>query len=240
MRRLLVLGVAMLAGCSGNHQIVPSSVVGPPVTVLRPDQATVAGTATAAHVVGVPPGPLTLPLTITIPNRGQGELNIDGVLIGGHAGTVSWDGGQPLPLSGTGAIALGQATLDAGSGGLVWHLDGAPRVLQPGSYTAGSSVAIGTGGLGTPVDRASFAVPAGRTGSLVSAGDARVQQPARELSLTGPGSVTLVGNLSYHTATRTRSVHRVTLQSGPFELTLAPSPAGFLVTSLLQGPTSAA
>ncbi|HEY2427659.1 MAG TPA: hypothetical protein VGI06_01925, partial [Acidimicrobiales bacterium] len=188
----------------------PITTTGPPQTVLRPDQAVVRGTVTAAHFVDSQGPPLPLPITITIPNRGQGELNISGVVVDGRPqGTVAWDGGQPLPLSGTGGLDVGPSTIDFNASGVTWHLDGAPRLLLPGQYTAGSSVAIGVGGLGQPMDQATFSVARANQATLVSAGDAQVHVGPEAEQLSGPGSVQLLGALQIQTARGTRPVHNL-------------------------------
>ena len=231
----LLLGV--VTGCSGTHQssAPPATAT---VTVLRPDQTTVSGTVTAATALGVLGSPLALPLTITVPNRGQGEAHIVGVAVDGRRGTVAWDGGQPLPLSGTGGVDLGQATVDADAGGLTWHLDGAARALLPGRYTAGSTVAVGSTGLARPVDQATFVVAAGTRGQILTAGDAQVHLAAQKLSLTGPGRVTLTGAMTVTNASGSHPARRVGLASGAFELALTPSAGGYTVTALLQGPVT--
>jgi hypothetical protein len=206
-------------------------------TVLGVDQAVISGTVTSAHLVGARAVPLTLPVTITIPNRGQGELDIDGVVVDGHPGaSVAWDGGQPLPLAGTGALELGAATMDANSGGVTWHLDGSPRLLRPGQYVAESAVAVGTAGLAQPLDQARFSVPAGTQPDLVSVGDAQIHLAPVTESLTGPGSVELLGALTVRTSAGTRLAHNLHFGPGPFTLTLRPSRGGYAVTGLLQGP----
>jgi hypothetical protein len=208
-----------------------------PETVLRPDQSIVTGKVTSVHVVGGQGMDLRLPLTVTIPNRGRGELDIDGVTIGDrHGASVAWDGGQPLPLAGTGALELGPATMDANVTGITWHLDGAPRLLRPGQYVAESAVAVGAGGLGQPLDQARFVVSAGSPADLVSVGDAQVHLAPGPESLRGPGTVELLGRLTIRTAAGTRLVHNVHFGPGPFTLDLRPAAGGYVSTGLFQGP----
>lgn len=210
-----------------------------PVTVLPEGQSVVSGTVTAAHLVGAIGPPMPLPLVITIPDRGRGELNIERVQFQGQPGaTVAWDGGQPLPLSGTGALSLGPATLDANAGGLTWHLDGMPRFLAPGRYTAGSAVAVGVAGLAQPLDQATFDVAPGTQGVMVTVGDAQVHRPPGGVHLTGPGQVQLLGRFSLRTAAGARSAANLHFGPGPFDLTFQPVAGGFRVTGVLQGPVT--
>jgi hypothetical protein len=209
----------------------------PPVTVLPQGQAVLSGTVTAAHLAGAVGPPLSLPLVISIPNRGQGELNIERVRFQGQAGaTVAWDGGQPLPLSGTGALSLGPATVDVNTGGLTWHLDGMPRLLTPGRFTTGSAVAIGVAGLAQPLDQATFDVAPGTHGVMVTVGDVQVHQAPRAVHVTGPGQVQLLGRFTVRTAAGTRAAANLHFGPGPFDLTLQPVAGGFGISGVLQGP----
>jgi hypothetical protein len=206
-------------------------------TVVNPSQAIVTGVVSSAHLVGAVNDPLPFPLTVTIPNRGQGELDISGVVVDGSpGGTVAWDGGQPLPLSGTGSLDLGPDTVDVDAAGITWHLDGTPRSLTPGAYLAESSVAVGTAGLAQPLDRAPFSVAAGRTGQLVSVGDAQVHLPPRPELFHGPGIVQLLGTLTVKAGGTTRTVTDLQAATGPFELQVSPGPGGYAVQAVLGGP----
>ena len=234
MRTAPAVLILLLAACSTTSHSPSASTV----TVLPADQTAVSGTITSAQLVDAVGPPLRLPLTITIPNRGQGELNIGGVVVNGKVGNVAWDGGQPLPLSGSGALDLGAASVDIDHTGATWHLDGSSRQLDPGTYHAGSSVAIGSGGLASPVDAADFAVPPGGAGEMATVGDAQVHVGPGPLSLHGPGRVTLSGTLTLRTATGTRTATHVVFGPGPFTFTLTPNAATLSLTALLQGPVS--
>ena len=200
-------------------------------------RATVSGMVTAAHLVGATSAPLPMPITITIPNRGQGTLNIDGVVVLAHPGAqVAWDGGQPLPITGTGSLQLGAATMDANRAGITWHLDGTPRYFLPGSYTAESAVAVGTGGLALALDQVGFTVTSGGQGRLESDGDAQVHFGPGPVSVAGPGVVELLGSLSVTTAGGTRTVTNLHAGSGAFSLTFLPAPGGYRVQGTLAGP----
>jgi hypothetical protein len=225
----LAVLLLLLGACSSG---APSSASGPAPTVLAADQARIAGVFTRATIFGISSVPLGLPLTITIPVRGHGELNIKGVSVASvGSAEISWDGGQPLPLAGTGTLSLGQVTMDIDASGTTWHLDGTTRFLSPGLYTAESSVAVGSGGLGQPRDRQDFSVPAGTQAQLVTIGDAQIHTPLATLQLRGPGGVDLVGGLTVTTASGTRSVHEVVLSAGDFQLTAGSG----RVSGLLQG-----
>ena len=201
--------------------------------MLQADQSDVTGTITSAHIVNAVAPPLALPITVAIPQRGQGGLHITGV-----GESIAWDGGQPLPLTGTGSLDLGPAVVDIDPGGATWHLDGATRLLTPGRYTAGSSVAVGGSGLARPEDQATFTVPPGSHGSMVTVGDARVHLTPRAMALTGPGNMTLTGTLTVRTAHGSRVVHQVTFGPGPFELSVTPGSSSATVNGLLQGSLS--
>jgi hypothetical protein len=182
---------------------------------------------------------LPLPVTVFIPNRGQGELNINGVQFNGRPGaTVAWDGGQPLPLSGTGTIGLGAVTMDANAAGITWHLDGAPRALGPGQYEAHSSVAVGTAGLAQPLDQASFSVAPGTAAQLVSVGDAQILVAPQHELLTGPGVVQLLGVLTVQTAGGTRTATNLHAGPGGFEVELQPDAGHYDVHAVVEGPLS--
>jgi hypothetical protein len=217
-----------------NVQATPAPTT---TTTPRVAAAVVSGTVTGAHLVGAIGAPLPMPITVTVPNRGQGALNIDGVVVMSHPDAqVAWDGGQPLPITGSGLLVLGAATMDAGPAGITWHLDGTPRYLLPGSYTAESSVAVGTAGLALAVDQVGFTVTAGSRGRLETDGDAQVHLSRRSVTVTGPGLVQLLGRLSVTTTSGTRAVINVHAGSGAFSLSFTPITGGFAVYGTLAGP----
>lgn len=240
---LVVEGAAIAAIRNSRHTgrgpeptAVPATAL-PAETVVPAGRSLVSGTVRSVHLVGAVGPPLATPVVISIPNRGQGELNIERVVFQGQTGaTVAWDGGQPLPIGGTGAFDLGPATLDADAGGLTWHLDGMPRFLEPGHYTAGSSVAVGVAGLAQPLDGAAFDVAPGAQAVMVSVGDARIHLPPRAEHVSGPGEVQLLGALTVRTASGIRTVGNLHFGPGPFDLTLQPAAGGFRVTGVVEGP----
>lgn len=215
-----------------------TTTAGPTITIAaQAATVTVSGTVASVHLVGATGPPLPLPLTITIPDRGQGALTIDGLVIQGHPGAqVAWDGGQPLPIAGTGSLALGAATMDAGPAGITWHLDGTPRFFLPGSYTAESSVAVGTGGLALALDQVGFVVPAGGRGRLESDGNAQVHFAPWAINVAGPGLVQLLGSMSVTSPSGSRTVTNLHAGSGAFSLSLTPVTGGYAIRGTLEGP----
>jgi len=203
-----------------------------------PSQTRVTGRVTLVTATDAVGAALPLPLTVTVPNRGQGEMTIANVRSGGAQVTVVWGGGQPLPLSGTGGFDLGPARMEADAAGITWHLDLGQRVLLPGHYLAGAPVAIGGGGLAQPEDTATF--DAGPGSGFITNGDARVHLPPGPLHLTGPGTLHLSGVLTMQTASGAQTVKVIEFGRGPFDVRLQPSPGGgYTVTALLQGPLTA-
>jgi hypothetical protein len=210
-----------------------------PGTVLAADQVHVIGTVATLHATGAG-GAIPLPVTVTVPNRGQGDMTIDKVTVDGRAVTVVWNAGQPLPLSGTGALDLGSANVDASAAGITWHLDLAPRGLAPGHYFAGASVAVGSGGLAEPRDNVSF--DAGPGAGFITDGDAQIHLPAQALDLVGPGSVRLTGTLTViRGASRPAPAVTANFAGGAFQLHLQPASANtYTVDALFQGPVQTA
>lgn len=215
---------------------VPGSTTVPVDIVPGSGQTFVSGTAssfTADNAVGPP---LTPPFTITIPSRGQGSADITGVLVGGKDVEIYWYGGQPLPVGGTGQLAVDGGPLTVDPSGATWMLDGPPRSLTTGHFTLGAPVAVGSGGLAQPYQ--SIAFDAGVRSTLQTTGHAQVHQAPAGLHVTGPGSVTIHGNLQVQTAAGTRHVQSVTFGPGSYDVNLAPAPGGDTITGTLQGPVS--
>lgn len=212
--------------------------------VLAPDQSIVTGTVTKVVGTDVDRAPdLVLPLTLTVANRGGGtKADFVGGTVGGKKGTISWDGGRPLPLRGQGSIDLnGPVNVELGGGGASWALDGRSRLLTPGSYAFGATVAVSVveGGLGTPKDGAKIDVAAGATASVQTRGDVRVATPAAPIQLQGPGKLVLEGALEVKTRDGMRPATKITFGPGAFELSLEPQPGGYRITNaFFQGPTT--
>jgi hypothetical protein len=204
--------------------------------VPRPGQALIAGTVDSLTADNAEAPPLALPLTITIPNRGQGGATFRDVQVDGRPVAISWYGGQPLPVSGTGSLDLAGAPLTLDASGPTWSLDGAARGLTPGRYFIGAPVAVGAGGLGTATDSVSF--DAGPASTVETTGAARVHQAPARLHVEGPGSLTLHGRLALRTPTQTRSVVGLRFGQGDYQLDLSPIAGGYQVEGILQGPLS--
>jgi hypothetical protein len=189
---------------------------------------------------GITPPSLHLPLSLDEQNIGQTQATFRNVLVNGKRTNVYWNGGRPLPLTGTGGIDLfgsggAHATLDAG--GFTWLLDGATRQLEAGTYTTGFTVGVGSGGLPTPHDEP-VTFTADDHSALTTRSGAIVHQAPSALKVTGPGSLALAGALILRSATGTRSAATVKFGPGPFVLELTPEAGGYRVAATLQGPVA--
>ena len=223
------------AGPTGSAP-APESTTVPIDIVPGAGQTFVSGTASSFSSDNAVGPPLAPPFTITIPSRGQGSADITGVLVGGKDVEIYWYGGQPLPVSGTGQLAVDGGPLSVDPSGATWMLDGPPRSLTAGHFILGAPVAVGSGVLAQP--HQSIAFDAGDRSTLQTTGHARVHQPPTGLHLTGPGSVAIHGDLQVQTAAGTRHVQSVTFGPGSYDVHLAPVAAGDTITGTLQGPVS--
>jgi hypothetical protein len=203
-------------------------------------QTLVRGTLTSLTGDGVSPGALKLPLTIDVENRGATQAVVRQALLAGKRSTIEWDGGRPLPLTGTGGIDLfgsGGAHVTIDGGGATWLLDGGPRALQPGNYTTGFTVGVGTTGLATFHDEPITFQADARTTITGTAG-AIVHEPPGVLHLEGPGQLTLTGALRVLSSTGQRTRTSLHFGSGPFVIDLTPVVGGYTIKATLQGPVS--
>ena len=145
----------------------------PPVDIVpAAGQTFVTGSVTSLTADNAVGPALQPPFTITIPSRGQGSADITGVSVAGKSVEIYWYGGQPLPVSGTGQLAIDGGALTVDASGLTWVLDGAPRSLTSGHFGLGAPVAVGTGGLAEP--HQSIAFDAGATSTVQTTGKAQV------------------------------------------------------------------
>ncbi len=190
-------------------------------------------TLTADNAVGPP---LTPPFTITIPVRGQGSADLTGVTAGGQQVEIFWYGGQPLPVSGTGQLVIDGGGLAVNASGITWMLDGAPRSLTTGHFFLGAPVAVGSSGLATPDQTESF--DTGGRSTMLTTGNAQVHLKPASLQITGPGSVTIDGNLQVQTDNGTRTVPSVVFGPGSYDISLTPTASGDTIQATLQGPLS--
>lgn len=202
----------------------------------RPGQALVQGTLSSLTADNAEAPPVQPPFVITVANRGQGGATFRGVQVHGQTVAISWYGGQPLPLSGTGDLDLAGAPVSVDAAGVTFDLDGATRALTPGHYSLGAPVAVGTSGLATPMDSVSF--DAGATGTVETSGGAIVHLGPAPLHLEGPGRVTLRGQLALRTPDRTRTVTTLAFGPGDYQIDLAPVSGGYRIKAILQGPLS--
>lgn len=202
--------------------------------VVPPGQAVVDGTVTAAVATDATGPDLTAPFLVTVPVRGQGGATIYNVSVGGRPSTIVWNAGEPLGIIGSGALRPGRTRVSVDAGGSTWALDGAERLLLPGSYQAAAPVAVGQEGLAQPQDSASFTATARSV--MVTSGGATVHRAPAALHLVGPGSVSLTGSLTVRTAAGVTSRRSVLLRSGAYTVDLAPGPSGLTVHAVLQGP----
>jgi hypothetical protein len=247
---ILVLAVAVGLGITvALHHRATSGGAPQPVRVGRatttsvpvdivpaPGQTFVSGTVTSLSADNANGPALTPPFTITIPVRGAGSADLTGVSVGGKAVEIFWYGGQPLPVSGTGQLAVDGGAVTVDVSGITWTLDGAVRSLAPGHYRLGAPVAVGSGGLATPYQSIAFDAGAGAT--VQTTGKARVHLAPAAVHLTGPGSITLQGNLQAQTPSGTKPVRQVTFGPGSFSIDLTPVAGGDTITATLQGPVT--
>jgi len=215
---------------------------GPVTEVLSADQSIVSGTLTRIMGGQIDAPPLLLPLTMTVARGGGTKADFSGGSVAGKKATISWDGGRPLPLGGQGSIDLnGPIDVEIDAGGARWALDGGARLLTPGSYAFGSTVAVSlaAGGLGSPRDGARLDVPAGATASVQTRGGVHVTTPPASLKINGPGKLVLEGALSVSTRDGVRQATKLTFGPGAFELNLEPQAGGYRIERVfLQGPTT--
>ncbi|MDQ6614122.1 MAG: hypothetical protein M3083_05090 [Actinomycetota bacterium] len=223
------------SSAGGTTTAAPGTTI--PVDIVpAPGQAFLTGTVTSLSSDNAIGPPLKPPFTISIPSRGQGNADITGVLVGGQNVQIFWYGGQPLPVSGTGQLAIDGGALTVDASGATWMLDGAPRSLTTGHFNLGAPVAVGAGGLAQP--RQSVAFDAGDRSTVQTTGHAQVHLPPAPLHLTGPGAVTAHGDLQVQTATGSRQATAVAFGPGSYAVDLTPTASGDTINATLQGPIS--
>jgi hypothetical protein len=227
-------GPAAGPGTDGSASAAATTV---PVDIVPgAGQTFLSGTITSLSADNAIGPPLKPPFTITIPSRGQGSADITGVVVGGKNVQIFWYGGQPLPVAGTGELAVDGGALNIDGSGITWMLDGAPRSLTTGHFNLGAPVAVGSGGLAQPFQ--SIAFDAGDRSTLQTTGHAQVHLPPAAIHLTGPGSLTVHGDLQMQTPAGTRRVQSVTFGPGSYSVDLAPTAGGDTIAGTLQGPIS--
>ena len=235
---LAVLGVHLL---DANTSLVrgeggSSAEPAEPEVVPREGQAFVRGTVEKLSADGAQIQ-LRSPFTITAVERGAGRATIENALVGGQRVTISWDGGTPLPITGDGGIDLGATHVEVDGSGAAYSVDGAPRQFLPGTYSLGTSVAVGGRGLATPRDGVQFTADS-RT-VLTSSGNVVVRRDSQRIELKGPGKVGMSGDLEVRFPDRKTDARSVNFGEGPFEITIEPDSGKLRIDALLQGDVQA-
>lgn len=239
--RTVTPGAAGSVGTAPPPSRAPSAPTSAPAPAVPAGQAVVTGTVTSATAQDATAQdaagpPLSTPLEITVPVRGRGGATFYNVDVGGRPSAVVWNGGEPLGLIGHGAIEAGRVDVTVDASGSTWALDGAERILAPGTYHAAAPVAVGQAGLARPQDSADFT--AGSSSVVVTSGGATVHRDPRALHLVGPGALVLNGTLQVRTSSGTATVHRIVLARGSFDLTLTPGAGGLSVQAAIRGPVT--
>lgn len=243
------VGLAALTGTSPPQEADDERVTtGPAPTgavgeVLAADQSLVSGTISRVVGTKVEAPALAVPLTLKVARGGGIKAEFSGGTVGGKAVTVTWDGGRgTMPLTGKGSIDLnGPVDVELTSKGATYALDGQSRLLTPGSYGFGVTVAViaANATLGAAKDGARIEVPDGFAASLLTRDDVRVTQAPAPLQLKGPGQLVLEGALEVTTRAGMRQATKITFGPGAFELDLQPAAGGYRIDrALLQGPTT--
>ena len=199
-----------------------------------PGQVFVKGTVDRLTAERAQAPAIATPFTLTAVERGVGKVTIENALVDGKRTTIAWDGGTPLPITGTGgSIDLNGSKVDVDATGSVWAVDGA-RPLKPGAYRAGASVAVGEGGLARPRDAVAFTADA-RTIINGKGGVTLKVAPAR-LELTGPGKVVGAGQFQVRDRTSRTPATRFQFGEGPYTVVINPVNGRLEIDAILQGP----
>jgi hypothetical protein len=229
-----IVAVSLFAAC--NRESNPTVETGPTSTgVIAGARFEVTGTATAVAADAAVTQPIMTPFTITVAERGVGGAEIAGATQNGKPVQINWEGGQPLPIRASGGgLNLNAVTVRMDEKHIVWTLDDLARDFLPGSYTLGSSVAVGAGGLARPVDGATFV--AGESTTLSTSGNAVISEDPRALRLEGSNSLLVIeGNLTLAGSDGDRKVRRVNFGPGAYEITITPAAGGYTVAARLEG-----
>lgn len=236
---LIVVAMTALIACSHEATEPPP----PTTTTVAPGPTTgrvqITGTVSALAADRAVTDPIAPPFTITVAQRGVGGGEFDGVLVDGKPNQINWQAGQPLPVRGPGAgVNLNEARVKVDATAITWSLDGAGRELLPGTYMLGSSVAVGAGGIATPMDSVTFTAV---SNSLLSTrGDARIVLKPMRLRLEGnQGTLDISGRLTVATATGQRRVTHAVFGPGSYRITLTPDARGWRIDADLDGTLTA-
>jgi hypothetical protein len=251
-QRTLALVHRVIAFVAGLVLVCDLAVVGVHVLDNTTDLVTGRGSATDAGGARPGPGqafvtgevdhlaaddarsePLRSPFTLTAVEPEGGWVTIEKAMVSGRRVDISWDGGVPLPVDGEGGLDLGAAHVDVDAESVVWSLGGSARTLLPGTYRLGAPVAVGGGGLATPREGVEFT--ADDETVVASRGHVVVRLDATRVELQGPGKMTAEGRLRVRFPDKSVSTSSVTLEEGPFRVTLEPSDGKVRVDAVLQG-----
>jgi hypothetical protein len=217
------------------------TVAPPPTTPAGPapgpGQEFVKGTIDKLTAEGAQAAPLAAPFTLSAVERGTGKATIVNALVAGKRTSIAWGGGTPLPITGDGgSIDLAGTKVDVDSTGATWTVDGGSRALKPGNYHAGASVAVGLGGLATPKDSVDFVADSQTV--VNSTGGVVVKVPPGKLDLTGPGKVTVSGQLQVRDSTSTKAAASIQFAGGPYTVSVTSDGGRASVDAVLQGPVT--
>jgi hypothetical protein len=186
-------------------------------------------TAERAQAPAVP-----TPFTLMAVERGVGKVTIENALVDGKRTTIAWDGGTPLPISGDGGtIDLNGSKVDVDATGSTWAVDGG-KVLKPGVYRVGATVAVGEGGLAKPRDSVAFTADS-RTVVNGKGGVTLKVPPARQ-ELKGPGKAVGMGQFQVRDQASRTPATRFQFGEGPYTITLNPVNGHIEIDAVLQGP----
>lgn len=229
-----------------EERLNPTLQAGPVVTeppqttiveVLRPGQSKVTGTLTRLVAKDVAADPIPTPFTVEAGERGVTRAVIDNVLVDRRPSSISWDGGRPLPITGTGGIELGSAQLTADANGLTWALEGSPRGISSGTYRANFTVAVGSGGVASVREGVNFTATAD-SALEVTKGGAFIRRPAQAIRVRAATSTNAIleGTFTITTADGERPAKRILFGPGLYDITLTPAGTAYTITAILQGP----
>lgn len=198
---------------SGGDELRPSSEV-----------TLIAGRVDTLNLVPARLDPLRGAVTVEAEERGAASAQITAASVDGKSETVVWGGGTPLvldPGGGDGStpegvlgLELEPAPVEAGPAGLVIRLGGVRGRLAPGTYIMTGSVAVGTGGLAASKDTLTFVATADTT--VTFAGSAIIRRPPAAVTLSGPGTVHLVGDVELTGATADERAAIIEATAVPF------------------------
>lgn len=199
-------------------------------------QAFVTGTIESLAADNAQVEPLATPLTIR-GERGVARVTIEKALISGKRVTINWDGGTPMPITGAGGLDFGTTHVEVTGDGIAYSLDGAPRSFVAGTYSIGTSVAVGTTGVATPQDRVSFTADAQTV--LISKGGPTVRIDLQKIDLLGPGKLKASGKLKVQFPDRSVNATAISFGEGPYRITVDPGAGGLEFDAILQGQVDA-